>query len=92
MKITSLSLDIREKDFEEYEETLIQKGWKKVKGQHIYQKTFGETEVEIREHIAAFSAEVTLKLTARNEQGIKLDRIIQLLQELDKADHTPDQE
>lgn len=43
MKITSLSLDIREKDFEEYEETLIQRGWKKVKGQHIYQKTFGET-------------------------------------------------
>jgi hypothetical protein len=31
-------------------------------------------------------------LSARNEQGIKLDRIIQLLQELDKADHTPDQE
>ena len=68
MKITSLSLDIREKDFEEYEETLIQRGWKKVKGQHTYQKTFGETEVEIREHIAAFSAEVTLKLTARNER------------------------
>lgn len=92
MKITSLSLDIREQDFEVYEEALIEKGWKKVKGQHIYQKTFGETEVEIREHIASFSAEVTLKLTARNDQGIQLDRLIQLLNELEKADRTPDQE
>lgn len=92
MKITSLSLDIREQDFEVYEEALVEKGWEKVEDQHIYQKTFGETEVEIREHIAAFSTEVTLKLTARNDQGMKLDRIIQLLNELEKADRTRDQD
>lgn len=90
MKITSLSLQIEEKDYELYEEELCKCGWQKIGDQHIYRKTFGDTEVELKEHIPTFSSEVTLKVSARNENGIQLEILTQLLQELKNSDRTAD--
>jgi hypothetical protein len=90
MKITSLVLDIEEQQFDLYESELLNQGWEKVPGQHVYQKRYGD--MEIRERLASFSGEFTLKLVAHNKKGIAPDRIYALLEELASADKTEDEE
>lgn len=90
MKITSVLLNIKEEDFDLYEEELRRLGWKKIGGQPVFRKTYGETEVEVKEHIPTFSADVYLTVTARNENGIHYDNVTKILQELREADKTPD--
>lgn len=90
MKITSIQLRIEEEDYELYEEEMLKNGWSKLGDQHVYRKKFGETEVEVKEHVPTFSPDVTLLVTARNEKGIPFDRLTTMLEELRKLDKTED--
>ncbi|MBD1371197.1 hypothetical protein IC620_02340 [Hazenella sp. IB182357] len=91
MRITSLSLNIKEDDYELYESELCKKGWQKIGGQHVYRKAFQDTEVELKEHVPTFGTEITLKVSARNEDGIELNILSDLLAELANADKTEDE-
>ncbi|MDR6225002.1 hypothetical protein [Desmospora profundinema] len=91
MKVTSVLLNIKEEDFELYEERLTQMGWNKIGGQPVFRKIHGGTEVEVKEYIPAFSAEVYLTVSARNEEGITFESIHAILDELREADKTPDE-
>ncbi|MFC4076692.1 hypothetical protein [Salinithrix halophila] len=90
MKVTSVLLNIKEEDFDLYEEELTAMGWKKVGNQPVFRKAYGETEVEVKEHIPTFSAEVYLTVSARNSEGITIESIHDILRELKEADKTPD--
>ncbi|SMO49821.1 hypothetical protein [Melghirimyces algeriensis] len=90
MKVTSVLLNIKEDDYDLYEEELTRLGWTKVGDQAVFRKTYGDTEVEVKEHIPTFSADVYLTVSARNEKGITFESINQILQELRDADNTPD--
>jgi hypothetical protein len=91
MKIVSIQLTIVEKDFELFEEELNQTGWIRDENQRLWRKMFGNTEVELKEHLLAFGPEVTLKVSARNERGIDVPLLSGLLFELERADSTADE-
>jgi hypothetical protein len=91
MKVTSVLLTVKEKDFELYEEELLKMGWNKIGGQPIFRKAVGETEVEVKEHIPTFSADVSLLVSARNDNGITFETIHAILDELREADKTDDE-
>lgn len=90
LKVTSILLNIKEEDFELYEEELIHRGWSKIGDRPVFRKMIDETEVEIKEHIPTFSADVYLTVTARNENGIKNQTVYRILDELRDADKTED--
>ncbi|PTX64928.1 hypothetical protein C8P63_101149 [Melghirimyces profundicolus] len=90
MKVTSVLLNIKEEDYDLYEEELTRLGWKKIGDQPVFRKKYGETEVEVKEHIPTFSADVYLTVSARNERGITFESINEILKELREADKTPD--
>ncbi|GGA36054.1 hypothetical protein GCM10007416_06160 [Kroppenstedtia guangzhouensis] len=90
MKVTSVLLNIKEEDYDLYEEELARLGWERIGGQAVYRKKYGTTEAEVKEHIPTFSADVYLTVTARNEEGITFDTINQILKELQEADKTAD--
>ncbi|OYD07710.1 hypothetical protein [Paludifilum halophilum] len=90
MKVTSVLLNIKEEDFELYEEELIRMGWEKIGDQRVFRKMYGETEVEVKEHIPTFSADVYLTVSARNDKGIKVESIHKIVDALKEADKTPD--
>lgn len=89
MKITTMTLHIQEEDFELYEAALANMGWDHPR-KHIYRKSFGDTQVEIREFIPAFGTTVEFVATFYNPNGCSIERIAKLLEELKRADKTPD--
>ncbi|SFS81463.1 hypothetical protein [Marininema halotolerans] len=91
MKVTSVLLNIQEADFDLYQEELVNLGWSKINNQRVFRKTFDETEVEVREHLPTFSADLYLSVSARNHDGIKQSTIERIFHELRKADKTPDE-
>lgn len=91
MKVTSVLLNIKEEDFELYEDQLTKHGWSKIGGQPIFRKICAGTEVEVKEHIPTFSADVYLTVSARNDEGITFETIHAILEELRQADKTPDE-
>ncbi|GGE14898.1 hypothetical protein GCM10011571_15530 [Marinithermofilum abyssi] len=90
MKVTRVQLHIEEEDFDLYEEELMRMGWSKMDSQAVFRKTFGETEVEVKEHIPTFSADLYFTVSARNEKGITMESIHAILDELSRADKTKD--
>ncbi len=92
MKIISITLQLKEYDYDLYEEQLEKSGWVKLPDQRVYRKMFGEMETEVREHLPTFSREVTLRVSAKNPKGISLDQINQIIEELHRADLTEDVE
>jgi len=90
LKVTRIHLNIHEQDFEPYEEELVRLGWKKIGNQPVFRKTYGDTEVEVKEYIPAFSGEVYFVVSARNENGISFESISAILDELRQADKTKD--
>ncbi|PTM59435.1 hypothetical protein [Desmospora activa] len=91
MKVTSVFLNIKEEDFELYEEQLTKMGWNKIGGQPIFRKIYAGTEVEVKEHVPTFSADVYLTVSARNSEGITFETIHAILEELRQADKTSDE-
>jgi len=89
MKITEISITIEEKDFEAYEENLVEMGWKAYRN-HLFRKQFGTTNAEIRESIPTFSTKINLLVTIEDPQGCSVETIRSILNELDIADQTPD--
>ena len=83
-------MNIHEQDFDLYEEELEKLGWKKIGGQPVFRKRYGDTEVEVKEYIPTFSGEVYFLVSARNEKGISLESISAILKELQQADKTKD--
>lgn len=90
MKVTRVHLNIHEEDFDLYEEELVRRGWKKIGNQPVFRKRYGDTEVEIKEYIPAFSGEIYFVVSARNENGISIQSISSVLKELREADKTED--
>ncbi|MBO8172611.1 MAG: hypothetical protein H0Z33_12080 [Bacillaceae bacterium] len=91
MKITSMNLRIEEEDFDLYESILGKLGWEHVSN-HVYRKKFGDTEVELREHLPAFSNQLELVVSFHNPNGCNMETLNKLLEELKNADLTPDKE
>jgi len=89
MKITTMTIHIRERDLTEYEDNLIKMGWEQVR-KHIYRKNFGDTSVEIQERLPVFGTVVELVATFHNPNGCAVEDISKLLEELQVADETPD--
>ncbi|MCS1350509.1 hypothetical protein [Mechercharimyces sp. CAU 1602] len=92
MKVTSIDMRIEEDDFDLYEQELTRCGWEKVKNQPIFRKIYGDTEVEVKETIPRFSGDVYFTVSARNKRGIDPRELHRILDELNQADITIDQE
>ncbi|RAL25900.1 hypothetical protein [Thermoflavimicrobium daqui] len=90
MKITVLTLQVKEYDYNLLEQHLVKHGWVKVPRQHIYRKKFHGLEVEVKEHLPSFSMDVTLHVSAKNPKGIRLNEICKIVEELEQMDVTPD--
>ncbi len=86
-----MTIRIEEDDIDSYENLLLNMGWKQVVPR-IYRKTFGNTQVEIREHLPAFSNHLELVASFNNPEGCSGDMINRLLEELKNADTTPDKD
>ncbi|GAB7386518.1 hypothetical protein BSNK01_03530 [Bacillaceae bacterium] len=91
MKITSLTLRVHEHDFDLYEDVLKKMGWMEHPNR-VFRKTFGDTLVEIREHLPAFGTNLELVVSLQNPKGCSLEEIFNLLKDLRDADTTPDEE
>ncbi|MEW9667989.1 hypothetical protein [Ammoniphilus sp. 3BR4] len=91
MKITSMILHIEEEDFEEYENVLRRMGWEE-QTKHVFRKKFGNTSVEIREHLPTFGTTLELVVSFYNPDGCSIEKISRLLKELKEADLSPDAE
>ena len=89
MKITSMTLHIEEEDFEEYESVLKRMGWEE-QVKHVFRKTFGNTSVEIREHLPTFGTTLELIVSFYNPDGCSIEKISKLLNDLRDADLTPE--
>jgi hypothetical protein len=92
VKIISFTLQLKEYDYDLYEQRLEKNGWVKMPDQRVYRKMFGEMETEVREHLPAFSGEVTLRVSAKNPKGISKEQIDQIIDALYSADLTADKE
>jgi hypothetical protein len=89
MKVTFIELHIEEQDLDLYEKSLGQLGWTEVQ-KKVYQKQFGTALAEIREHVPIFSGDITLSVHVKNPEGMRLEDIQNIMNELRKADQTPD--
>jgi len=84
MKITTMTLYITEENFEKYAKALKKLGWDRPRT-HIFRKTFGNTSVEVREHIRAFTTNMELEVTFHNPNGCSIEVIALMLAELKQA-------
>jgi|GEM_PF-1496877 len=83
MKIITMTLHI-EADFNRYAKALTKLEWEQPR-KHILRKTFGNTSVEIREHIRPFSAKAEMELTFHNPNGCSIEVITLMLAELQQV-------
>jgi hypothetical protein len=81
MKITTMTFYITDEDFNQYAKALKKLEWEQPR-KHILRKTFGNTSVEIREHIRAFSTNLEMEVTFYNPNGCSIEVISLMLAEL----------
>ena len=87
MKITTMTVHIKDEEFAKYEKALIKLGWEQPR-RHIFRKTFGNTSVEIREYLRTFGSNYELVVTFHNPNGCSIEVIALMLAELKQIAET----